>query len=187
MNKLKSVHIAIRSVKWCSYFANGLVVSQNFNQMFFIVVVVQSLSRVWLFVTSWTEACQAFLSFTISWSLLRFMSIESVMLSTISSPAALFSFCPHSFPASGPFPMGQFSVVFIWPCNSTPRYKPKWNEDICHTEKILRKINYQNSLKKEQKICRTYIKWIIWLDKQNLSHKENPRPRCLHCWILSNI
>ena len=64
---------------------------------------------------------------------------------TIPSSAALFSFCLQSFPASGPFPMGQFSVVFIWPCNSTPRYKPKWIEDICHTEKILRKINYQNS------------------------------------------
>ena len=31
------------------------------------------------FVTSWTAACQASLSFTISWSLLKLMSIESVM------------------------------------------------------------------------------------------------------------
>ena len=30
--------------------------------------------------TSWTAACQAFLSFTISWTLLKFMCIESVML-----------------------------------------------------------------------------------------------------------
>ena len=43
------------------------------------VVVVQSLSRVQLFVTPWTAACQASLSFTISWSLLKLMSIESVM------------------------------------------------------------------------------------------------------------
>ena len=43
-------------------------------------VVVHSLSRVWLFVTPWTTAHQASLSFTISCSLLRFMSIESVML-----------------------------------------------------------------------------------------------------------
>ena len=42
---------------------------------------VQSLSHVWLFVTPWTAACQASLSSTISWSLLKFMSIESVMLS----------------------------------------------------------------------------------------------------------
>ena len=41
--------------------------------------VVQSLSRVQLFVTPWTAARQASLSFTISWSLLKLMSIESVM------------------------------------------------------------------------------------------------------------
>ena len=39
---------------------------------------VQSLSRVWLFATPWTAARQAS-SKTISWSLLRLMSIESVM------------------------------------------------------------------------------------------------------------
>ena len=40
---------------------------------------VQSLSRVWLFVTTWTAARQASLSLTNSWSLLKLMSIESVM------------------------------------------------------------------------------------------------------------
>ena len=43
------------------------------------VVFVQSLSHVWLFVTLWTEAHQASLFFTISQSLLKFMSIESMM------------------------------------------------------------------------------------------------------------
>ena len=42
--------------------------------------VVQSLSRVHLFMTPWNPAGQAPLSFTISWSLFRFMSIESGML-----------------------------------------------------------------------------------------------------------
>ena len=46
-----------------------------------LVVVVQSLSHVRLFVALWAVACQAPLSLTISQSLLRFMSIESVMLS----------------------------------------------------------------------------------------------------------
>ena len=41
--------------------------------------VIQSLSRIWLFVIPWTAAHQASLSFTISWSLLKLMSIESVM------------------------------------------------------------------------------------------------------------
>ena len=40
---------------------------------------VQSLSRVWFFVTPWTAACQASLFITNSWSLLKLMSIESVM------------------------------------------------------------------------------------------------------------
>ena len=42
---------------------------------------VQSLSHVRLFVTPWTAACQASLSITNSWSLLKLMSIESVMTS----------------------------------------------------------------------------------------------------------
>ena len=43
------------------------------------IVVVQSLSHVWLSAILWTAAHQAYLSFTISWSLLKLMSIESVM------------------------------------------------------------------------------------------------------------
>ena len=42
-------------------------------------IVVQSLSPVQFFVTPWTAAHQASLSFTTSWSLLKFMSIESVI------------------------------------------------------------------------------------------------------------
>ena len=44
-----------------------------------VAVVVQSLSHVQLFVTSWTASHQASLSFTISQSLLKLMSIESAM------------------------------------------------------------------------------------------------------------
>ena len=43
------------------------------------IVVVQLLSLVQLFMTPWTAARQASLSFTISQSLLKLMSIESVM------------------------------------------------------------------------------------------------------------
>ena len=42
-------------------------------------VFVQSLSLVWLFLTPWTAAIQASLSFTMSQSLFKFMSIESMM------------------------------------------------------------------------------------------------------------
>ena len=44
---------------------------------------VQSLSHVQLFATPWTAACQASLSITNSWSLLKLMSIESVMPSNL--------------------------------------------------------------------------------------------------------
>ena len=43
------------------------------------MVIVQSLSCVWLLATPWNAACQASLSFIISWSLLKLMSIESVV------------------------------------------------------------------------------------------------------------
>ena len=57
-------------------------------------------------VTPWTAALPASLSFTVSWSLFKLISIESLMLSS-SSSAALFSSCLQSFPASGSFPMSQ--------------------------------------------------------------------------------
>ena len=63
-----------------------------------LFVVVQSLSHVWLFATPWTAVHQASLSFTISWSLLKFMSSESVMLSNH------FSLCGPLFLLSSIFP-----------------------------------------------------------------------------------
>ena len=47
-----------------------------------VVVAVQALSRVRLFATPWTAARQASLSITNSWSLLKLVSIESVMPSS---------------------------------------------------------------------------------------------------------
>ena len=58
-----------------------------------LTVVVQLLSCVQLFATPWTVACSASLSFTISRSLLRFMTGESVMLSyylILCHPVLLF-------------------------------------------------------------------------------------------------
>ena len=69
-----------------------------------MIVVVQSLSSVQLFVTLWTAAHKASLSFTISRSLLKLMSIELVM-----SPNHLVLCCPlllsQSSPASGFLPV----------------------------------------------------------------------------------
>ena len=77
------------------------------TSIYYRVAVVQSLSRVWLFVTPWTAAHQAPLSFTISWRLFTFMSIESVMLSNHLIFCCPFCFCLQSFPASGSFPISQ--------------------------------------------------------------------------------
>ena len=71
-------------------------------------IVIQSLSCVWLFATPWTAAPQTSLSFPVPWSLLKLMSIESVIYHpTISSSVAAFSSCPQSLPASESFPMSQ--------------------------------------------------------------------------------
>ena len=62
-------------------------------------VVVQSLSHVRLFATPWTAARQASLSFNISWSLLKLMSIELVMLTKLlKHPQPGRSFVQHSCP-----------------------------------------------------------------------------------------
>ena len=72
-----------------------------------IVVAVQLLSHVWLFVTPWTAAHQASLSFTILWSLLKLMSSELVILPNhliLCHPLLLL---PSIFPSIRVFPVNQ--------------------------------------------------------------------------------
>ena len=69
---------------------------------------VHLFSRVRLFVTPWTAARQTSLSITNSQSLLKLMSIESMMPSNHLIPIVPFSSYLQSFPASGSFPMSQF-------------------------------------------------------------------------------
>ena len=68
-------------------------------------VVVRSLSHVRLFATPWAAARQASLSLTISWSLPKFMSIESVMPSNCLIVCRPLPLCLQSLPASRSFPM----------------------------------------------------------------------------------
>ena len=82
-----------------------------------LIVVVQLLSHVWLFVTPWTAACQTSLSLTISWSLLRLMSIVLMM------PSNKFILCcplllPSVFPS-----IRVFSSELAF-CSGWPKY---WN------------------------------------------------------------
>ena len=74
----------------------------------FATVVVQSLNNVRLFVTPWTAVFQASMSFAISWSLLKLMSIELVMPSNHLISVIPFSSSLQSSSASRSFPMNQF-------------------------------------------------------------------------------
>ena len=67
-------------------------------------IVVQLLNRVRLFVTLWTAACQASLSFTISWRS-NSCPLSRCCHSTISSSVIPFSSCLQPFPVSGSFLM----------------------------------------------------------------------------------
>ena len=75
-------------------------------------VVVQPLSCVLLFVTQWTAAHQASLSFTISWSLPKFMSIAMVMLSSHLILWCLLFLLPSILPSIRDF--SNESVLSIW-------------------------------------------------------------------------
>ena len=75
---------------------------------------VQLLSRVWLFATPWTAACQTSLSNTNSRSLLKFMSIESVMPSNHLILSRQLILLPSIFPSIRVF--SNESVLCIrWP------------------------------------------------------------------------
>ena len=70
------------------------------------IIIHPSLSSIQLFATQWNAPRQVPLSSTVSPSLLKFMFIESVMLS-ISSSATFFSYWLQFFPASGSFLINQ--------------------------------------------------------------------------------
>ena len=74
----------------------------------YIFYILSLLSHVQLFGTPWTAAVQAPLSFTISQSLLKFTSLESMIFPEVLSSATLFSFCLQSFLALVSFPMSLF-------------------------------------------------------------------------------
>ena len=76
--------------------------------------VIQLLSHVGLFVTSQTAACQASMSSTISWSLLRFMSIESVMLSNYLILCCPLLLLPSIFPSIRVF-SSESALRIRWP------------------------------------------------------------------------
>ena len=95
---------------------------------------VQSFSRVCLFVTTWTAACQASLSFTKSWSLLKLMCIESVMPSNHPTLCPPFLLLPSIFPGIRVF---SYELVL---CIRWPKY---WSFSINHSNEYSGLISFR--------------------------------------------
>ena len=79
-----------------------------------VVVIDQSLSCVWLFVTPQTTAGQASLSLAVSWSLLKFMSIKLVMLSYRLILCHPLLHLPSIFPSIRVF-SNESALCIRWP------------------------------------------------------------------------
>ena len=86
-----------------NHMSQFLKVNESFSHIspsqYIFVVVVQSLSLVQLFVAPGISACQASLSLAISWSLLKLMSIESMMPSNHLILCRLLLLLPSIFPS----------------------------------------------------------------------------------------
>ena len=93
-------------------------ITHSLHHVSFIVIdnhiIVQLLSPIQLFATSWTAAHQSSLSITISWSLLKLMSIESMMPSNYLILCCPLLLSPSIFPSIRVF--SSESVLCIkWP------------------------------------------------------------------------
>ena len=98
----------------CEERAGNLWVRVSFSLQRYQLSAVQSLSRVRLFVTPGTAACQASLSITNCWRLLKLMSIESVMPSNhliLCHPLLLL---PSVFPSVRGF-FNESALCIRWP------------------------------------------------------------------------
>ena len=119
--RIKSVFFFFFFEAWCMNTVKQSCSAMSSNYSTY-TVALQSLSHVQLFLTPWTAARQAFLSFTISQSLLKFISVESVMLSN-----HLILCCPLLLPSVFPS-IGVFSNELIprirwpkyWSCSFSP-------------------------------------------------------------------
>ena len=98
---------------WDFFWRLGLVV-KIVGKIWSSPVPLCSLSHVWLFATPWTAVCQASLSITNSWSLLKLMSIESMIPSNHLILCCPLLLLPSIFPSIRVFSSG--SVLRIrWP------------------------------------------------------------------------
>ena len=88
--------------------------------------VVQLLSHVRVYATPWTAACQASPSFTISLSLLRLVSIESLMPSNHLALCCPFLLLPSIFPSIRVF-SNELALRIRWPeSQGRAGDRPRW-------------------------------------------------------------
>ena len=125
--------------------------------LFNYFVVIQLLNHVLLFAISQTAAGQASLSFSISWSLLKLMSIESVMPSNHLSLCCSLLLLPWIFPSI---------TVFSW-----------WFDSLHQVAKVLElQLQHQSF----QSIFRVYFLWywLVWsLCCPRDSQESSPTPQ----------
>ena len=112
MNSAFAVRSFTTSTTWAARNCFRKVNKSRFASV--IVVVIQSLSHIQLFVTPWTAACQAFLSFTISRRLLKLMSIELMMPSNLLVLCCSLLLPPSIFPRIRVF-SDELALRIRWP------------------------------------------------------------------------
>ena len=129
------------------------------------IIVFQWLSNIQLFLTPLTEACQASLSFTISWSLLKLVFIEWAMPSNLSFSFSPFSSHLQSFPASGSFPViwhfasGGHLSFSISPSNEYSRlisFRSDWF-DLLAVQGILKNLRQHHNWKESILHCSDFF------------------------------
>ena len=91
-----------------------MLFQESFLSILLFVVLVQLLSHVQLFATPWTAARQASLPFTISWSLIKLMSIELAMPSDHLILCCPLLLLPSIFPSSRVF-SNESALHITWP------------------------------------------------------------------------
>ena len=137
--------------------------------------------------TPWTAACQAPLSATVSWSLLKFVSIELVMLSNHLVLCCLILLLPSIFPSIRVF--SNESALYI-------RWSKYWSFSISPSNEYSQLISFRNDwfdLLQSKGPLRVFSSTTIqkqkWLYYFAFSHQQwmsVPHPGSI-CWQCSRF
>ena len=164
--------------------------------MIWKTVVVQLLSYVQLFATTWTAADQASLSFIISWCLFKLMFIELILRSTSSCSVSPF-YCLQSFPASGSFSRSWIfasgcqsirasALVSVLPMNVQDWFPLGWTGWISsQSQGTLKSLLQHHSLKASILWCSTFF--IVHLSPPYMTTGKNHSFECMDLCHQSDV